>query len=95
MNEALLSGLPVFMTDVSPNNQVLPSDWLVESYTIGKLMTRTVLDVYSADPMQLAQKIDSYITGDQSESKLRAFDIGYANFSYESLKQKYLDILGT
>jgi hypothetical protein len=95
MNEALLSGLPVFMTDVSPNNQVLPSDWLVESYTIGKLMTRTVLDVYSADPIQLAQKIDSYMTGDQSESKLKAFEIGYANFSHESLKQKYLDILGS
>jgi hypothetical protein len=33
------------------------------------------------------------MTGDQSESKLKAFDIGYTNFSYESLKQKYLDIL--
>jgi glycosyltransferase involved in cell wall biosynthesis len=24
MNEALISGMPVFMTDVSPNNQILP-----------------------------------------------------------------------
>jgi hypothetical protein len=95
MNEALLSGLPVFMTDVSPNNQVLPSDWLVESHVIGKLMTRTVLDVYSADPAQLAQKIDSYMTGSQTESKLMAFDIGYANFSYDALKHKYLEILET
>lgn len=95
MNEALLSGLPVFMTDVSPNNQVLPSDWLVESHVIGKLMTRTLLNVYSADPVQLAQKIDSYMSEDQEESKLKAFEIGYENFSYESLKPKYLEILGT
>jgi DNA polymerase I-like protein with 3'-5' exonuclease and polymerase domains len=31
MNEALLSGLPVIMTDVSPNNTILPPEWLVEA----------------------------------------------------------------
>jgi hypothetical protein len=93
MNEALLSGLPVFMTDISPNNQVLPSEWLVASYRTDELMTRTMLDVYSADPVQLAAKIDSYMSGDQSEAKTKAFNIGYSNFSQESLKQKYLDTL--
>jgi glycosyltransferase involved in cell wall biosynthesis len=29
MNEALTSGLPVIMSDTSPNNAVLPGDWLV------------------------------------------------------------------
>jgi hypothetical protein len=93
MNEALLSGLPVFMTDISPNNDVLPSDWLVESYRIGELMTRAMLDVYSADPAQLAAKIDMYMSGDQAEAKKEAFDIGYSNFAQESLKQKYLDAI--
>jgi hypothetical protein len=93
MNEALLSGLPVFMTDISPNNHVLPSEWLVASYKTGELMTRTMLDVYSADPVQLANKIDLYMSGDQTEAKKKAFEIGYSNFSQEVLKQKYLDII--
>jgi glycosyltransferase involved in cell wall biosynthesis len=93
MNEALLSGLPVFMTDVSPNNQVLPSEWLVASYKTDQLMTRTMLDVYSADPEQLAAKIDSYMSGDKTEAKNKAFEIGYSNFSRETLKQNYLDLL--
>jgi hypothetical protein len=92
MNESLLCGLPVFMTDISPNNQVLPSDWLVASHRIDELMTRTMLDVYSADPIELAAKIDAYMSGDQTEAKKKAFDIGYSNFSQEALRQSYLDI---
>jgi hypothetical protein len=93
MNESLLCGLPVFMTDISPNNQILPSDWLVASHKVGELMTRTMLDVYSADPEQLANKIDLYMSGDQTVAKKKAFEIGYSNFSQEALRQKYLDLL--
>lgn len=93
MNESLLCGLPVFMTDISPNNQVLPSDWLVSSYKIDQLMTRTMLDVYSADPVQLANKIDLYMSSDQTEAKKKAFEIGYSNFSQEALRQRYLELL--
>jgi hypothetical protein len=92
MNEGLLCGLPVFMTDISPNNQVLPSDWLVASHKVDELMTRTMLDVYSADPVQLAAKIDAYMSSDQTEAKVKAFNIGYSNFSQEALRQSYLDI---
>jgi len=95
MNEALLSGLPVFMTDISPNNQVLPSEWLVASYKADQLMTRTMLDVYSVDPVQLAARVDSYMSSDQTEAKIKAFEIGYSNFSQEALKQKYLNVLNT
>jgi hypothetical protein len=80
------------MTDISPNNQVLPSDWLVASHKVDELMTRTMLDVYSADPIELAAKIDAYMSGDQTEGKEKAFDIGYSNFSQEALRQSYLDI---
>lgn len=94
MNEALLSGLPVFMTDISPNNHVLPSEWLVEASRVDKLMTRTMLDVYAADPVQLAAKVDAYMMSEQTEAKKLAFNIGHSNFSSESLKQKYLDVIG-
>ena len=45
MNEALLSGLPVFMTNVSPNNQILPQDWLVESDSIGTIRTKVRINL--------------------------------------------------
>jgi hypothetical protein len=61
MNEALISALPVFMTDISPNNYILPKSWLIESAIIDRLRTRSVLDVYEADPKLLAKLVDDYI----------------------------------
>ena len=94
MNEALLSGLPVFMTDISPNNNVLPKEWLVKSSKVNEFMARTMIDVYEADPEQLANLVDNYINEpNKIELKQKAFDIGYNNFSVDILKDKYLDIL--
>lgn len=95
MNEALLSGLPVFMTDISPNNKVLPSDWLAKSNKTDELMTRTMLDVYSADPEDLARVVDNYFNNEDKISiKNQAFNIGLKNFDTQTLKPKYLDIFG-
>jgi hypothetical protein len=33
------------------------------------------------------------MSGDQTEAKKKAFEIGYSNFSQEVLKQRYLDII--
>lgn len=94
MNEALMSGLPVFMTDVSPNNKILPEEWLAQSNKIGVLKTRAILDIYNADPRNLASIVDSYMKEKSNISyKKQAFEIGMNNFSAENLKQKYLDIL--
>jgi glycosyltransferase involved in cell wall biosynthesis len=93
MNEALMASLPVFMTNISPNNQILPSQWLVESNKIDELMTRTMIDVYSADPEKLANTVDSYMDmSDKTIIKQQAFDIGFNNFSAEILKEKYLEL---
>ena len=95
MNEALMSGLPVFMTDISPNNAVLPPEWLVETSVIDVLMTRTLLDVHNADPVKLAQLVDTYINNyNKKDWKEKAIEIGYSNFAVENLKDKYLEILG-
>jgi hypothetical protein len=94
MNEALLSGLPVFMTDISPNDTILPKSWLVPSKKIDEFKARTMIDVYEADPEKLAQLVDNYIdSSDKIEQKQKAFEIGMNNFATENLKQKYLDIL--
>jgi glycosyltransferase involved in cell wall biosynthesis len=94
MNEALMSGLPVFMTDISPNNTILPQEWLAKSNKIGILKTRAVLDVHNADPKNLATIVDNYMKQKSKiQQKKQAFEIAMNNFSAENLKQKYLDIL--
>jgi len=93
MNEALLSGLPVFMTDVSPNNYFLPDNWLAKSRVVGEFMTKTMLDIHEADPVLLAEKVDNYIRQDKKEEKDKAYQIGHSNFSSEALRDKYLELI--
>lgn len=94
MNEALMSGLPVFMTDISPNNAILPDKWLAESKKIDTFKTKSMVDVYDANPDKLGRIIDKYI-GNNRKYKVKetAVQIGLDNFSVDSLKQKYLDII--
>jgi hypothetical protein len=93
MNEALLASLPVFMTNISPNNSILPEAWLVGSKKIDRLMTRTMLDVYEGDAKMLAKLVDDYYDSDIFLNKSKAFDIGINNFSNETLYQKYQELL--
>ena len=94
MNEALLSALPVFMTDISPNNAVLPKDWLAESTKIGSFRTKSMVDIYNVAPDKFANVIDKYIkNNNKKEIKEKALSIGLENFSVGNLKQKYLDII--
>jgi hypothetical protein len=82
------------MTDISPNNKILPQEWLAKSNKIGILRTRAVLDVHNADPKNLATIVDDYMKQKSKiEQKKQAFEIAMNNFAAENLKQKYLDIL--
>jgi hypothetical protein len=95
MNEALISALPVFMTDISPNNKVLPNDWLFNSTKIDQLQTRTMLDVYNGDAKMLGKLVDDYYGLDIPKLKDKAFDIGNNNFSKDSLKEKYIKLINS
>ena len=94
MNEALMSGIPVFMTNISPNNAILPSEWLAESTVIDRFRTKSLVDVYDVNPKKLAKIIDDYIKdSDKVKTKNHAYQIGLDNFSVESLKQKYINLI--
>ena len=94
MNEALLSGIPVMMTDISPNNHVLPPRWLVEATWSKELGFKGVTDVYETDPQKLAEMVDNFINNaDIPAEKEEAYQIGYNNFSPDVLKDKYLSII--
>lgn len=93
MNEALMSGLPVIMTNIEPNNRILPTKWLVKSSLKETLMTRVSIDVYSADHKSLARKIDWLCQVDIAKEKIDAFELGYNNYSFEALKERYDEVL--
>jgi hypothetical protein len=95
MNEALISALPVFMTNISPNNKVLPNEWLFNSTKIDQLQTRTMLDVYNGDAKMLGKLVDDYYSLDMPNLKDKAFDIGNDNFSIQSLKDKYINLINS
>ena len=93
MNEALMSGLPVFMTDISPNNLVLPKEWLADSRFVRDFMARIGIQLFEVDPEDLATTVDNYFDNNSlSSQKKMAFDIANKKYSYESLKQKYIDL---
>lgn len=93
MNEALMSALPVFMTNISPNNKILPQEWLTDSKKIDRLMTRIMLDVYGGDAKMLAKLIDDYYNSDMDMAKEQAYQIGLTNFSVPSLIERYQELL--
>ncbi len=88
-NEALMSALPVLMTDISPNNQLLPKDWLFQSFLTDTLQTRDLIEVYGTKPQIIAAKIDWLLAQDIAKMKVEAFDLGYKMFSPTMLKPQY------
>jgi hypothetical protein len=95
MNEALLSGLPVFMPRISPNNAILPDKWTVEANKIDEFKAKAIIDVYDIDPKTLAKIVDEYMEKKNNLIKQEAFDLGFINFSTESLKDKYINLINS
>lgn len=96
MNEALASGVPVIMTDIDPNNKVLPEYWLVPAGKKTEFMARTMIDVYSADRIALAAKIAQFAVMDRKllgGYKLMAREIAAKEFSSEVVADKWAGLM--
>lgn len=92
MTEALMSGLPVIMTDIDPNNKILRPEWLVKASKQSDFMARTKIDVYSADKIDLAARIAQFAVLDKNmlqAYKLLAREIAVKNYGDESVKHKW------
>lgn len=93
MNEALLSGLPVIMPNIDPNNKILPAEWLVDAHKIDSFMAKTEIDVYASSLQSLADKLQWLCSIDLTSEKHKAYGVGYQNFSFSVLKPKYEELL--
>jgi hypothetical protein len=94
MNEALMSALPVFMTNVSPNDYILPKEWLIKSTSLGTFRTKVRIELFDADIKELALSIDTYMVNKNKEqAKQKAFDIGMSNFSPSLLINEYKNLI--
>jgi glycosyltransferase involved in cell wall biosynthesis len=87
LNEALSSGMPVIMTDISPNNHLLPKEWLVPAYKTDTIEPRTIVDVYTADTHELYQRIQWVKDNIESQSQ-RANEIA-DTISWQTLLPKW------
>lgn len=92
-NEALMSGLPVIMPDISPNNELLGRyPFLVMARKKGEFITRTKIDIYETNRIALAEKLDWLCSQPRdrlNKMKVDAFELGYENFSVNKLKPEY------
>jgi glycosyltransferase involved in cell wall biosynthesis len=92
LNESLACGLPVIMTDIEPNNLLLPELWLVHSDKVDEFMTRSMIDIYEPRQMILVNRLLDFYLADEETVKLwsdTAYDIAQS-ISWENMKDKYL-----
>lgn len=54
MLEALAAGMPVIMTDIEPNRDLLPKQWLADTTFTMRYQAHTDWDIYTANPTSLA-----------------------------------------
>lgn len=93
INEALSFGMPVITTDISPNNNWLPKEWLIPASHAGQIQAKRTIDYFEGDPVALAAKMDEMCDPDTylKESK-RAEEIAQT-ISWDNLRSRYLEVL--
>jgi glycosyltransferase involved in cell wall biosynthesis len=96
MNEALTSGLPVIMSNVSPNDAVLPRDWLVPGAFNGGFTSRVPIPYFNVNISALASKLDEWAAMPDEvldQQKARALELS-RQFDPEVLRPQYEVMVG-
>ncbi len=88
LNEALSSGMPVIMPDISPNNNLLPSEWLVPATKTGHFTPRFDVDIYSVDIAALTAKLNEFRSLDIAAESEKANAIA-DTISWQTLLPKW------
>lgn len=96
MTEALAAGLPVIMTNIDPNDKVLPKEWLVEAKQKTSFMARTEIAVYETNPQELAYRMTAWAIDNEGEDtmrKLTARKIAEEEYSSKEILKKWALLL--
>lgn len=94
MQEAMATGMPVLMSDLSPQNEVLPPDWLVPAKKVKEVMTRTMIDICEVDHRDLAERIDWLYEHPSVVSECSEWLESWAEaHSWDVLRPLYEDVL--
>jgi len=95
MNEALSVGMPVIMTDLEPQNTLLPKEWLVPAKLKTTFKARTDIEVYEADPDALAKKMEWFanMTPEELLIESKKADAIAESISWDTLLPEYTAIL--
>lgn len=91
LNEALAAGIPVLMPDISPNNHLLPKEWLYKAKRTGSFTPRTTVDLYEPIIDSVRERVEWVKENIEQESK-KASDIA-DTISWDTLKDRWLNIL--
>lgn len=80
MWEALASGMPVIMPNISPNNTILPERWLCESSVKGTFKAATDIAIYDAkvqDLMATMTSVAESVAGESMIARAIAHDMSW------------------
>lgn len=92
LNEALASGMPVIMPDIIPNNNLLPTEWLVPAYISDSFTPRTKVDIWTTDHKALVERIEWIKSQDMKKLSQQASNIA-DTISWKTLLPKYMEAL--
>lgn len=84
MNEALSCGLPVLMTDMDPQNRILPGHWLLTPERMEQIRVSRPIACATVSPSELAGAIDQWVGRDISTDSAVARKIAEA-WSWDAL----------
>lgn len=88
LNEALSLGMAVVMTDMAPQNEFLPNDFLIPATHKKPLMIKQNIEIAEINPKDIAAKIDEWAGKDIKKYSQISDNIASA-WSWEALKSKY------
>ncbi|MBK9272798.1 MAG: glycosyltransferase family 4 protein [Saprospiraceae bacterium] len=92
MNEAMASGMAIMMTDMKPQNKILPKELLISPKEMTEVFINRNIEMAILDPKDIAKKIDEWANKDIS--RFSEISNKIANeMSWKTLRSKYIEIL--
>lgn len=87
--EALAAGMVVLMPYTSPNDDLLPGDWLFTCTRYGQFMARQPVDLYRTEPHAIASIMDRFADRDYTEAQRKRAHLYAEPLCWEDQKLAY------